>query len=291
MAHHRFQAGDLTAIIGDNAAHGQHRAGYNGLWSLQHRTGSRSLFVPGVAGLNLEHIISGKGEADRDVFFEPRRSPMELRQVSDAEAELYQPPARFTHLESWTTFTLRPPHIIDMSFRCRATQHSFPYGYIGLFWASYINAPLDKSMYFRGGLEGGTRTGWSQLCTPAHNAQSTVRGRMDRLQMEFPPGSPNALYKNFSPLRYDLPFFYGNFENHTFLVMFDRGDGIRLTHSPSGGGWNSALETTNPAWDFQFLVANYEVNVEYHVGARILFCERISREQILAEVEKWVSER
>lgn len=31
MAHDTFRAGDLTAIIGDNSAHEQHRAGYNGL--------------------------------------------------------------------------------------------------------------------------------------------------------------------------------------------------------------------------------------------------------------------
>ena len=80
MAHDTFQIGDLTAVIGDNAEHtddaGKHRAGYNGLWSLQHRTGTRSLFVPGIAGLNLEHIVSGEGEDERDVFFEPRRAPM-----------------------------------------------------------------------------------------------------------------------------------------------------------------------------------------------------------------------
>ena len=38
MAHDTFRAGDLTAIIGDNAANGQHRAGYNGIWSLVHKT-------------------------------------------------------------------------------------------------------------------------------------------------------------------------------------------------------------------------------------------------------------
>ena len=48
-----------------------------------------------------------------------------------------------------------------MTFRCRPTQHVFRRGYIGLFWASYINAPDDKSMYFRG------TAGWLQLCTPA----------------------------------------------------------------------------------------------------------------------------
>lgn len=57
--HCTLHAGDLTTVIGDNAAHEQHRAGYNGVWSLQHAKGTRSLFVPTIAGLNLEHIVTG----------------------------------------------------------------------------------------------------------------------------------------------------------------------------------------------------------------------------------------
>ncbi len=33
MAHSTFTVGDLTAVIGDNAAHEQHRPGYEGVWS------------------------------------------------------------------------------------------------------------------------------------------------------------------------------------------------------------------------------------------------------------------
>ncbi|HEV3443949.1 MAG TPA: hypothetical protein VG099_04855 [Gemmataceae bacterium] len=59
MTHATFQAGDLTAVIGDNSAAGMHRAGYNGLWSLTHRSEPINLFVPSVAGMNLEHIFDG----------------------------------------------------------------------------------------------------------------------------------------------------------------------------------------------------------------------------------------
>jgi hypothetical protein len=52
MAHATFQAGELTAEIGDNGAAGDHRAGYNGVWNLRHSKSSRSLFVPAYAGLN-----------------------------------------------------------------------------------------------------------------------------------------------------------------------------------------------------------------------------------------------
>src|SRR5438105_13262761 len=91
MPHATSRAGDLTAIIGDNATHEQHRAGYNGVWSLTHRTEPTNLFVPIVAGLNFEHIFDGE-RFDRDrtntIFFEPRNAPMTYRQISDTEAEI-----------------------------------------------------------------------------------------------------------------------------------------------------------------------------------------------------------
>ncbi|MFT4689014.1 MAG: hypothetical protein ACKVHO_05895 [Verrucomicrobiia bacterium] len=76
MALGTFLVGDLTAVIGDNDSHEKYRAGYKVIWSLQHRTGSLSIFVPGIAGMNLEHIFDGRNIEDQNVFFEPRNSPM-----------------------------------------------------------------------------------------------------------------------------------------------------------------------------------------------------------------------
>ncbi len=286
MAKQTISVGDLTATLVDNAGHGEHRAGYNGIASLRHRTSTRSLFVEKYAGLNLEHIFSGVGEDHRDVFFEPRVSPMELRKIDDDTFELYQPPTPTFHLVSWTRFQFVAPHYLDMTFTCRATQHVFNYGYIGLFWASYINAPRDKSMYFWGGLEGENPT-WQQFVSQRHNDQSTVRHKDDNFQLQWEEGSRNTLYKNFSPLRYHLPFFYSHFEDQTWAVMFDRHEGIRLTHSPSGGGLNPERQTTNPAWDFQFIIPNYEVATDYTFRARAFLQPRISRKRIMQEYEDW----
>jgi hypothetical protein len=284
MAYDTFQAGDLTAVIGDNTAAGEHRAGYNGVWSLVHRTELANLFVPAVAGLNFEHIFDGdKRDSDRSrkIFFEPRHAPMTFRKLSETEAELHQRPTPTFHLESWTRFRPVAPHYLDFSFRCTPRQHAFAHGYIGLFWASYINAPEDKSMYFRdGGL-------WQQLCTQRHNDESTLRHRDDKIVLKFSPDLEEALYRNLSPLRFDLPLFYGLFRKHLFLVMFDRSAGIRLTHSPSGGGLNAAAQTTNPAWDFQFLLPSYEVNQEFGFKARVVYRERCDRDEILQEYQNW----
>jgi hypothetical protein len=284
MAHDTFTAGDLTAIIGDNGENAPHRAGYNGLWSLTHRTERTNLFVPAVAGLNLEHIFDGD-QRDTDgrqrIFFEPRQAPMTFRRVGPAEAELHQPPTPTFRLESWTRFRLAAPHYVDMTFRCRPTQHVFRHGYIGLFWASYINAPHDRSIYFR---HGGV---WQQLCTQQHNDESTVRHRGDRIDLRFSDGYPNCLYRHLSPLRFDEPLYYGLFRGHIYILMFDRSAGIRFTHSPSGGGVNTGEQTTNPAWDFQYLLPRYEVNTEYSFRARLAYRAQCSRAEVLREYDAW----
>jgi hypothetical protein len=285
MAHETFQAGDLTAVIGDNEAYGSHRAGYNGVHQLTHRNEPTNLFVPTVAGLNMEHIFDGdqelRGRNDGKLFYEPRHAPMTLKRLSDSAAELHQAPTPTFHLESWTRFQLVAPHYIDFSFRCRPTQHVFRHGYIGLFWASYINAPDDKSMYFRGDQR------WQQFCTQRHNDHSTVVHRDNKIDLTFSPGLPDALYKNLSPLKFDEPFYYGLFHSKLFLLMFDRSTGIRFTHSPSGGGYNRELQTANPAWDFQFIIPVYDVLQDYGFRARAVYRERCSREEVLKEFSDW----
>lgn len=287
MASDTFSAGDITAVIGNNEAKDTHRAGYNGLWSLIHKSEKTNLFVPTVAGLNLEHIFDGEtldSKGETKIFFEPRNAPMDFKKVSATEAELHQPPTPTFFLESWTTFKLVEPHYIDFSFRCRPTQHVFKRGYIGLFWANYINAPDDKSMYLRG------KTSWLQHCTPAHDTLSTVLHEKESFDLTFVREHRDCLYMNFSPLKYDLPLFYGLFRDMTVMLMFDRTAGIRFTHSPSGGGFNAMAQSTNPAWDFQFIIPKFEVNEDYGFNGRLVYRPKCSREEILKEYEKWKKE-
>jgi hypothetical protein len=172
-----------------------------------------------------------------------------------------------------------------MTFRFRPTQHVFAHNYLGLFWASYINAPEDKSMYFRHG------NLWHQLCTPRHNVGSTVLHTNDNLELRFSEGFPECLFRNYSPLRFEQPFFYGLFRDMVVLYLFDRAEGFRFTHSPSGGGINQQAQTTNPAWDFQYLLPRFEVNREYRFAMRLVYRPRCSRAEILREFETWNRDR
>jgi len=285
MGHDTFQVGDLTAVIGDNDKYEGQAQGYNGVHRLTHRTEATTLFVPTVSGLNLEHYFDGEqglqGKGNNEIFFEPRRAPMTFTKVSDQEAELHQPPTPTFQMESWTRFKLVAPHYIDFTFRFKPHQHVFKHGYVGVFWASYINAPDDRSIYFRGGKT------WQQYCSQAHDLNSTVVHKDDSFQLTFSPDTRSALFKQLSPLRYDDPFYYGHFKNHVFILMFDRTEGIRFSHSPVGGGRNAALETHNPAWDWQFILPKYEVLKEYGFRARAVYREKCSRAEVAKEFEAW----
>ena len=211
---------------------------------------------------------------------------MTFRRLSDSEAELYQPPTPTFFLESWTRFKFVEPHYIDVNFRFLAHQHVFEGNYIGLFWASYINGPADKSLYFPGGWRPKENL-WMQLCTQAHDDESTVLHEADNFQLTWKKDSRDALFKNLSRMRYAAPFYYGNIEGLVYILMFEKPDGIRLTHSPSGGGLNKDFQTTNPPWGWQFIVPKYEVNREYKYRARAVLRPKCSREEILKEVERW----
>jgi hypothetical protein len=211
---------------------------------------------------------------------------MTLTQISPREVELHQPPTPTFHVESWTRFCLTEPHYLDMNFRCVPRQDVFSRDYLALFWASYIHAPDDKSMYFLGGLDGQEPI-WTQLCTQWHNDQSTVRHRDDILELTFPEGGRETLFKSLSRLCFDQPFFYGYHDELVWLVMFDRAEGIRFAHSPSGGGADRARQTTNPAWDFQFVVPQPKVGGEYGFRVRTVLRPKCSRDEILDEFRRW----
>ena len=276
-----LERGDVRAVIVDNRAVDDvaltgHRAGYSGVASLTHKSQSHNCFVPAYAGLNYEHIHDGTTQ-ERDILFEPRRAPMELRVINDHTVELYQAPTPTWRLESVLRYEMLKDGTIEMTLECIPTAKTFRNGYIGLFWASYINQPESLDIHFRGRDDSAGQNApvnWIRGITPKHGSLATHLGPDDNRSFKHDDDFPLTLVYNRSKHRYAQPWYYGVNHDMAFVQIFRPQDQIRLTQSPSGGGQG------NPAWDFQFLIDDYEVNKCYQMVMRAMYVPYKSPEQV-----------
>ena len=274
-----LKRGPVTAVIVDNAGVDNatlpgHRAGYNGVAALRHRTRRENLFVPSYAGLNFEHIHDGTLAVAKEKF-EPRKAPMQLRIVNEFTVELYQGPTPNWKLESCGRYELLPDGTIEYTFECIPRAKSFRNGYVGLFWASYIHAPKDRAIHFRGRkAEGKSDPEWIRAVTPKHGVESThpPTGKLPPLKID--PRFPLTLVNHRSRYVYVDPWYYGVSNGLALALMFRAKDRIWFAQSPTGGG------RTNPAWDFQWFIPDYKVGEAYGFVMRAAYVPFKSRAQL-----------
>jgi hypothetical protein len=269
-----LQRGAVEAVLVDNRAVndeilGDHRAGYSGLALLRDKDLQRNVFVPRYAGLNFEHIHDGTLQ-DTPVLFEPRHAPMELRVIDDRTAEICQRPTPHWKLESCTRYELLPDSAIEMTFECIPRDARYAKGYVGLFWASYIDQPESLDIHFIG------PEGWIRGVTPKHGENAVHRATDDDRRFEHEPALAErlTLLFGFSKYRYAQPWYFGIARGRALAFVFRERDAIRLTQSPSGGGQG------NPAWDFQWYIERPEVGRRYQMVMRMLYAPYESHEQV-----------
>lgn len=278
-----FTKGDLTTTLVDNSAFGdRHKAGYNGIAELRHTALDSNLFVPDYAGFNLEHIFDGDSLEE---LFEPRKNPMELFKVGENKAALYQAPTPISNLGSLTEFTLVDPHYIDIEFSFIVhSKEFFNHGYTGIFWASYINAPPDKNIYFWGKNKFADEMEWISAYSKRHGSQSSHKWIDDKMNTYFASNFNVTLANHFSDFVFQWPVYFGSYHNMAFAYFFENAEGIRFAQSPTGGG------PTNPAWDFQYIIEQPKVGHQYSFKCRLLYKPYVSGEDILQEYRLWIEQ-
>jgi len=283
-----LRTGDLRLVLADNQAYGEaHRAGYNGVSELNHQGGEPSLFVPAYAGLNFEHIFSGDAASyDRDKF-EPRLAPMQLVRVGDTTYDLRQDRTEGWPLHTTMTFEAASPDAIDLTVRCVPLDDAWAkHGYIGLFFASYIESPEDMAIHFIGRSRpgrGDPTPRWIRHVPPAHGESASHRPAGSDWDPALDPGFPLTLVSGHSPYEYVYPFYYGVSRGKAAVFMFERPEGgeIRLAQSPSGGGEG------NPAWDFVFFKRGYRVGEVFHLRMRLVYRDFRGAEDVVRAYEEW----
>jgi hypothetical protein len=292
LGHVELRAGNLRLVLADNQAYGEiHRAGYNGVSELEHGDSGRNLFVPRYAGLNLEHIFSGDADSYGRDTFEPRLAPMRLVRVADTRYDLRQNRTESWPLLTTMTFSLAPPDAIDLKVRCVPLADAWSkHGYIGLFFASYIDAPEDLAIHFIGRSrpgEGDPAPRWIRHLPTAHGEAACHRPAGSDWDPPLDPGLPIVLVSGVSPYEYLYPFYYGVSHGKVLILMFERrtGDELRFAQSPSGGG------DGNPAWDFIFLKQGYRVGEMFHFRMRAVYRDFRGVEDVVRTYEAWSGKR
>ena len=283
----------LRVAIADNQAHAPgHRAGYNGVAELVPAGSDRNLFVPAVAGLNFEHILSGDAASYAWRIFEPRESPMTLHRLSERRAELRQ--ARTAHwpLETRLVYELGGGDAIDLTVFATPREDAWKkQGWIGLFFASYIHGPEDLAIHFIGRsrpAKGDQAPRWIRHLSPKHGEAACHRPAGGDWDPPADPDLPVVLAKGHSDLEYLYPFYYGVSRGKALVFMFERPRAdaeARFAQSPTGGGQG------NPAWDFLFIQRRYEVGKEFRFRMRLVVRDFTDREDIARAYEAWSGEK
>lgn len=279
----RLQSEELTATFVNNVAYGaNHRAGYNGISELFHNSQDSNIFVPFYAGFNLEHIFDGDSLHQ---LFEPRKHPMTLYRISANEVALYQSATPISKVESLTKFKVVAPHYIDITFKCLLHDVSFfDHGYAGFFWASYIQHPKDKQIYFEGTEAGNNEERWIAAFSTKHGEKSTHICDGEGGDFYFAPNFNATLASHFSDYRFKKHFYFGRFHNMVLAFLFKSDETIRFSQSPTGGGQGC------PAWDFQYLIPKPQEGKIYSFQARMIYKPFGSAKDIELEYDTWASQ-
>ncbi len=264
----KLQRGPVTTVIVDNGQSPllipQHRAGYNGIGWLEHADRESNVFVPAYAGLNFEHIHDGTLAVNREKF-EPRKNPMQIRKIDAHTVELYQAPTHNWQLESCGRYHLLPDGAIEYTFECIPRSRSFRQGYIGLFWASYIQSPADRAIHVWGQAPTHRTPHWIRAISPRHGIDSTHPPAGAPASVAVDPDFPLTLVNHPSNYRYHSPWYFGVSHGMALAYVFRSQDQVWFAQSPTGGG------ARNPAWDFQWFVPKYQVGQAYGFVMRLVY--------------------
>lgn len=282
----RIQDGDLEARIIDISEHPDHTTGVSGVFRLRHKDLEEEPILTQGAFLNFEHVFSGDADTYPRHIMDPRLSPMRLTKPNETTVELFQEAAGQWPLQTKITYSLVAPCYIDFTIEHTPTDSAgfSKHGYIGTFFASYIQFPLDRCIYFLGRQrDTDDPFAWIKAFSPAHGVRSVHRSVNDDFDMPIDPGFNIKLAEGQSEYEYSHPFYFGRFRNMVIIQMFESSSIIRFAHSPCAGGLKR-----HPAWDFFILTPKFKVGETYRTRGRLVYKPFVDSNDVIDEYEKWI---
>ena len=282
----------LKLVVANNEAYGEHHlAGYSGISELYLKGSDRNFFREASSGLNFEFISSGDSTSYDWNRFEPRRAPMELVRLGSDKVQLRQSRTENWPLQSHITYELSG-NMVEMTYEGVSLEDVWSkHGYIGLFFASYINEPEEKGIHFIGKhrSEDASKARWIYHLPSEHGREANHRPMESDWDPPFDDGFPLSLVSGFSDLEYAYPFYYGRSGDDVLIMMFDRLDDdseMRFAQSPDA----LSAPYTNPAWDFLYFNKNPVSGEKFHFRVGMVIKKFEGVDDVIEQYESWSGE-
>ncbi len=260
--------------------------GYNGIPRLRYRESAHP-FLTSASGLNCEFIFD-----ENRWSFEPRwkdidrfeAQPSRLIPVSGQEAHLEIDPGEDWGVRVETRFRLEAPYFLDLEHAFTPTRKDrIPGRFFGVFWASYIQAPPIPGFYVWGRRSSRMRPSWQNIHDALELETVGVVGAEDGPVGRGLKGPQKRLLYSLSPTRYVEPLMAGRCRDMLLAYLFQPTEEleIRPAFNAQGGGVGV------PAWDYQAVVPNPEVDKRYSFKVRVVYKPFDGLDEVLDLQRQW----
>lgn len=287
-----------TGRLYDNVGNeGREGSGFNPLW---HRLyAGQSLFRLDAVGLNFEHIFDGSEKHKELAMFTPRKDATRL-EVHSAESVTVHWPAEGSSwgVECAMRYTLSADDAVDMEFSAIPREDRFELGFAAMMWASYMNHTRDRLIHFYGTQDG--EEGWISFGEDTGDGFETgTVAYAGATPLPYEEGAQTLNLIEHPTKKFLEPFYYGLVDGDgdtatdddmmAYVMMFDRTEPIRFAM------WNfirdaeGKADAHSPAWDWQYVIRDPEVNGRYGYRARMQYVRFENAESVRRLYEGWKS--
>lgn len=276
---------EVINYIFDNSSIPIHRSGYNGAISLMHKQQNKNVFLSYFSGMNYELSVLG-WDKEEDHEWEPRGLPMTIKKEKDGSVVLHQKESEPRGIETIIKFSPVEPHCIDQIITFVFHKKVGKISTFSSLFASYINRPQNINLYLYGHTDNDKNSRWLEITKSSYEASDytvynipddvvTVSDHLTNHEKQ----QPSQIKKVY----WDRPYYYGFYENYVFIMMFRDPKTVEFAYSPSG-----TARIGEPAWDYGFVLNNYEINKPYHFEARLCYKRFVSRWDIEHEFKQYL---
>lgn len=184
---------------------------------------------------------------------------------------------------------------IDLDFSVRPRKAHWALGYLAMMWASYMNHTRERCIHFIGdnqGVQGWVRFG-------EDTAQAFETGTVacaGSAPLRYESGAQTLNITEHPSKKFLKPFFYGLVDGDgdattddtmVYIMIFNQAESIRFAL------WNFITDSSgqpdprSPAWDWQFVIRNPEIDRRYGYKARVIYKPFAGEADVRREYEAW----